>query len=97
MPLKLSWRPLPYLFILGYVVFIFASVHDCDRGMENFFSEDVAEAAGMNGHIPRPVDVNLLYKLMAAHIFGGKPETRPAYGQKRRICAPLLVKYECFA
>lgn len=35
----------------------------------NAFSEDVANAvaAGMNGHIAKPIDVRLLYRLIAAH------------------------------
>ncbi len=35
----------------------------------NAFNEDVAAAvaAGMNGHIAKPIDVTALYRLLASH------------------------------
>lgn len=37
----------------------------------NAFSEDVtlAQEAGMNGHLPKPIDINKLYRAIASHIF----------------------------
>ena len=37
----------------------------------NAFNEDIAAAveAGMNGHIAKPIDVNILYRLLEAHLF----------------------------
>lgn len=37
----------------------------------NAFNEDVAAAmeAGMNGHIAKPIDVDILYRLLDAHLF----------------------------
>lgn len=40
----------------------------------NAFSEDVAAAAasGMNGHIPKPIDIKALYKTLQAHLMRPK-------------------------
>ena len=41
----------------------------------NAFSEDVAAAvaSGMNGHIAKPIDVSVLYRLLDSHLRTSSP------------------------
>ena len=61
----------------------------------NAFSEDIAAAvaAGMNGHLAKPIDVAALYRLIASHLEAdtGGILMRAGPGCAGRAVSPLLL------